>query len=389
MEFKNVKMDSIFVKKQVRTLGLDKESLKSLSDSIAERGILQPIIVRRIEDDYIIIAGERRFLASQLAGLKEIPSLIVDGIDNITEIQLIENIQREDLNPLDLANSFQKLRDEGKTLDDISLIIGKSLPYVKEILTILKLTEEEKEKIKQGEAYTNFTRKKSDKSDESKKDLTAKNSGLCNENNNLNDNTMTENNSYSVAVTLSHIDTPENQEPLTIDGDNMTENNTAVLPAEPNTEDQKLPEIPKTEIKAGDVQNGLQSDPYEAAKSEEVFETETDYPDYSELPKTENTDEAGNVIDTVFAEPDSLVNEDGAQVDIKNRPVYETEEEGAVVIITPEDLTDLIEKFNSENFGFKIKILKNKTLQLTDITTLTAHGILVCLANNVKDYLNV
>jgi ParB family chromosome partitioning protein len=393
MEFKNVKIDSIVVKKQVRTIGLNEESLKSLSESIAEKGVLQPILVKELPDNYyMIIAGERRFLASQLAALKEIPSLIIDNSDDITEIQLIENIQREDLNPVDLANSFEKLREEGKTLDEISRIIGKSLAYIKEILKILNLSEDEKDRIKKGEAYTNFTRQKNTQKD-------TNNSDLANKNNNLNNNYMTDNNSYTVAVMDNHIDTYETQEPQDIDGKNITENHTAVLPAEQKSEDQKPTPvnysiapaddtvIQKTENPSLNIQSEIQSDPFESVKPEDVFETETDYPDYSELPKTENTDIENNTVDKVSVEPDSLVDENGSAVDSKNRPVYDNDEDGNVVIVTPQDLQDLIEKFNSEDFGFKIKILKNKSLLITDITTITAHGLLVCLINNIKGYL--
>ena len=92
----------------------DKEALETLAESIKENGLLQPILVREYGDGrYQIIAGERRFRASKLAGLSEIPAIVMDKDDRkVAEISLIENIQREDLNPIEEALAFKALAEE-------------------------------------------------------------------------------------------------------------------------------------------------------------------------------------------------------------------------------------------------------------------------------------
>ena len=159
MEIKTIKLNEIFVKKQVRTV-FNPETLKSLADSIKEKGVLQPILVKKLGDEYKIVAGERRFLASQEAGLEEIPACILDEKDNDKEIQLIENTQREDLFCLDLAAAYKDLKDGGMTHEEIAALVGRTKRHVIEILSLTLLSEEDKKKIKNGEPYINFTRNK-------------------------------------------------------------------------------------------------------------------------------------------------------------------------------------------------------------------------------------
>ena len=123
----------------------DKDALEELASSIVENGLLQPILVREYGDGrYQIIAGERRFRASKLAGLTEIPAIVLDR-DNksVAQIALIENIQREDLNPIEEAMAYKSLKDEyGMTQEELSDKIGKSRSAIANSLRLLDLPEE-------------------------------------------------------------------------------------------------------------------------------------------------------------------------------------------------------------------------------------------------------
>jgi len=117
-------------------------ALNELAQSIKEHGIIQPITVRKLGyDKYQIISGERRFRAAQLAGLTEIPAFIrVANDQQMLEMALIENIQREDLNPIDIALSYQRLMDECKlTQEEVSKRVGKQRSTVANYLRLLKL----------------------------------------------------------------------------------------------------------------------------------------------------------------------------------------------------------------------------------------------------------
>jgi ParB family chromosome partitioning protein len=129
------------------------DALKELAASIKEKGVLQPIIVSRAGDgSFRLIAGERRWRASQLAGLKKIPAIVknVASRDSL-EIALIENIQREDLNPVETAEAFHKLiRDFSLTQEELSEKVGKERATVANYLRLLKLPEEIKSLISDG-----------------------------------------------------------------------------------------------------------------------------------------------------------------------------------------------------------------------------------------------
>lgn len=129
-------------KKQPRQY-FDETLLKELSESISVHGVIQPIILKNEGDFYSIIAGERRWRASKLAGLKEIPAIIKDYSDSeILQIALIENIQRSDLNPIEEALCYKRLIDEFFfTQSDISEKISKSTATVNSHLSLLKLDE--------------------------------------------------------------------------------------------------------------------------------------------------------------------------------------------------------------------------------------------------------
>ena len=123
----------------------DKEALEDLAASIAENGLLQPILVREYgEGRYQIIAGERRFRASKLAGLTEIPAIVLDRDDKkAAQIALIENIQREDLNPLEEAMAYKALAEEyDMTQEELSQKVGKSRSAIANTLRLLDLPDE-------------------------------------------------------------------------------------------------------------------------------------------------------------------------------------------------------------------------------------------------------
>lgn len=119
----------------------DEESLLELSESIKNYGMIQPIVVRRINDYYELIAGERRFRAAKIAGLKKLPAIIKD-FDKSTafEVALMENIQRKDLNPIEEAESFYKLQTEfGFSQEEIAEKVGKSRSAIANAIRLLNL----------------------------------------------------------------------------------------------------------------------------------------------------------------------------------------------------------------------------------------------------------
>ena len=140
----------------------DKQYLDDLTNSIKERGVVQPIIVRKSKDingKYEIIAGERRWLASQNAGLNEIPSIIIEADDlKSLEFAIVENVQRHDLNPIEEANGYKKLMsDFGYDQDKVAKFIGKSRAHIANCLRLLSLPENviqlvETNKLSQGHA---------------------------------------------------------------------------------------------------------------------------------------------------------------------------------------------------------------------------------------------
>lgn len=130
----------------------DDEKMEALSESIKANGIIQPIIVVPKDDTYMIVAGERRWRAAKKAGLKEIPAIIQDyTYDKVMEVALIENLQREDLNPVDEAMGYKTLMSTFKlTQEQISERIGKSRSAVANSLRMLNLPEEVLQLLKEG-----------------------------------------------------------------------------------------------------------------------------------------------------------------------------------------------------------------------------------------------
>jgi len=129
------------------------QKLQELAQSIKENGLLQPVVLRRTENGWVLIAGERRLKAAQIAGLKEIPAIIKEtNEENSAFLSLIENLQRDDLNPVEEAKAIDTLiRKFSLTQEEVAKKIGKSRPYVTNTLRILKFPENIVNAIKQGE----------------------------------------------------------------------------------------------------------------------------------------------------------------------------------------------------------------------------------------------
>jgi len=136
-------------------LNFDPESLNELKRSILEKGVIQPVTVRRVANgNYELISGERRIRASQEAGLKTIPAYIikVSSDEEMLELALVENLQREHLNPLEIAVSYQRLIDECRlTQEEVGQKIGKDRTTVTNFLRLLKLPEKIKDSLRKDE----------------------------------------------------------------------------------------------------------------------------------------------------------------------------------------------------------------------------------------------
>ncbi|MEG1948733.1 MAG: ParB/RepB/Spo0J family partition protein, partial [Clostridia bacterium] len=149
-----IKLSNIRPNKNQPRKEFDNAKLKTLSDSIKSVGVLQPIVLKPVdEENYMIIAGERRYRASLLAGKTEIPAVIKDiPLKDIMEIALIENLQREDLNAIEEAIAYRSLIDNYKvTQEEISEAVGKSRPHITNTIRLLQLQKQVIEMIECGD----------------------------------------------------------------------------------------------------------------------------------------------------------------------------------------------------------------------------------------------
>jgi len=131
----------------------DEESLRDLAESLKAQGLLQPIVVKKEGEEYILIAGERRYRAANMAQLETIPAIILKDKNesDMLQMALVENLQREDLNVLETAEAFRQLMDEaGLTQNELSAKVGKSRAAVANILRLLTLPEQVKTMIRDG-----------------------------------------------------------------------------------------------------------------------------------------------------------------------------------------------------------------------------------------------
>lgn len=148
-----VKITDVVPNKNQPRKTFDEEKLLALADSVKEHGLIQPIVVTKNGDSYTIVAGERRWRAAKKAGLKKIPVIIKDYDDlAVREIALIENLQREDLNPIEEALGYRALIDEyNLTQEEISAKIGKSRSAVANSIRLLSLDSFTQDKLVSGE----------------------------------------------------------------------------------------------------------------------------------------------------------------------------------------------------------------------------------------------
>src|SRR5919106_6778214 len=155
-----VDLDSIVPGPMQPRTHFDEASLESLADSIRTHGIVQPLLVRRRNGGYELIAGERRWRAAKLAGFTRVPVLVKEVADeNLLEIALIENIQRENLNPIEEAQAYRKLIEAvGLTQEALATRVGRDRSYITNYLRLLKLPDDLQQLVKEGRLSTGHAR---------------------------------------------------------------------------------------------------------------------------------------------------------------------------------------------------------------------------------------
>ena len=132
---------------------MDTDSLRELADSIVENGIIQPLAVCKRNNGYQLIAGARRLKAAKLAGLRKVPAIMIEieSDEQLLELAIVENLQREDLNPIELAQGYKRLIDEcGLTQEEVAKKVGKSRPSVANSMRLLKLPNDIQDAVKKG-----------------------------------------------------------------------------------------------------------------------------------------------------------------------------------------------------------------------------------------------
>lgn len=140
-------------RKEQPRYNFDEEALDSLADSISQYGLIQPITVRKLDNDfYQIIAGERRWRASRMAGLREVPVRVIEADDKMTaQLALVENLQRENLNPIEEAKGYKSLIEEyGLTQEETAKSVGRSRPAITNSMRLLTLSEAVIELVEKG-----------------------------------------------------------------------------------------------------------------------------------------------------------------------------------------------------------------------------------------------
>lgn len=148
----NIPIDQITVNKYQPREMFDQQALENLAASIKEKGFIQPVIVKAIPNGYELIAGERRYRAAKMLKLPELPVIIKEASDiDSLELSIIENVQREDLNPIDQAKAYKRLLDEfNMTQENIAVTIGKDRATIANILRLLKLPQKVQEYVSRG-----------------------------------------------------------------------------------------------------------------------------------------------------------------------------------------------------------------------------------------------
>ncbi|HYV11316.1 MAG TPA: ParB/RepB/Spo0J family partition protein [Pyrinomonadaceae bacterium] len=155
-----VEIDSIVPGPMQPRTHFDEASLESLADSIRTHGIVQPLLVRRRDGGYELIAGERRWRAARLAGITRVPVVVKEvPDDNLLEIALIENIQRENLNPIEEAQAYKNLIETvGLTQESLASRVGRDRSYITNYLRLLRLPDDVQHLVKEGRLSTGHAR---------------------------------------------------------------------------------------------------------------------------------------------------------------------------------------------------------------------------------------
>ena len=159
-DIKKVKIENLFPSNYQPRKDFNKESLQALAESIKEKGVLQPLLVRKKDNKYEIIAGERRWRASKLAGISEVP-VIEKELNNqeVLEVALVENLLRENLSAIEEAEGFERLiREFSHTQEALSQIVGKSRSYITNTMRLLKLPLTVQEMVKRNELSAGHAR---------------------------------------------------------------------------------------------------------------------------------------------------------------------------------------------------------------------------------------
>ena len=155
-----VDLDSIVPGPMQPRTHFDEASLESLAESIRSHGVVQPLLVRRRDNGFELIAGERRWRAAKLAGLTRVPVVVKEVPDeSLLEIALIENIQREDLNPIEEAQAYKKLIETvGLTQEALASRVGRDRSYITNYLRLLRLPDDLQQLVKEGRLSTGHAR---------------------------------------------------------------------------------------------------------------------------------------------------------------------------------------------------------------------------------------
>lgn len=159
-DIQEIDIDEIKPNERQPRKAFDEEKIKELAFSIKEHGVLQPVILRKTKTGYELVAGERRWRAAKIAGIEKIPAIIKKITDaEVMQIALIENLQREDLNPVEEAMAYKTLMEEfGMTQEELAGRIGKSRSHIANTVRLLNLEDEIKEMINQGKITAGHAR---------------------------------------------------------------------------------------------------------------------------------------------------------------------------------------------------------------------------------------
>ena len=238
----NVSIDKIIPNRFQPRLIFDEKSLNELSESIKEHGIIQPLIVRPLNDKYEIIAGERRYKAATMAGLTTVPILVTDLNDSKSaEVAIVENIQRKNLNPIEEAKSYKRILDRKfKTQEELSKVLGINQSTISNKLRLLTLTKDVQEALSKDKISERHARSLLKVQNESKQiELLTKT---------INNKLTVKDLDEEIKKLLTPEITPEIQEEVpTPEINEVVESETPIIDTAPSIEESTTNEIPKEE----------------------------------------------------------------------------------------------------------------------------------------------